>query len=185
MNSQNQSTGTPFQDPRVQSNPPGPATPPPPQEPPFIPYQKPTPPPPPPYYIQPKGYPPYPGMPYPKPKSKTKLATASLVLGAIALGLLLIAIFGDISVLGESGYHNSSNFLDLSFPISVCGLLALIFGLVSRSRFQSYPPNFPGRRNSLLGIIFGAVSLGFLLLIYLLAFSLVAYLLFLFTLTVG
>lgn len=184
MSPQNQSTGTPFQDPNFQPNPPGPATPPTSQEPPFIPYQKPTPPPLPPYYGQPGGYPPYPGTPYPKPKSKTKLATASLVLGAIALGLLLVSFFGDISALGESGYNNSSDLMDLSFPISVCGLLALIFGLVSRSRFQSYPPNFPGRRNSLLGIIFGAVSLGVLLLIYLLAFFLIAYLFFLFLLAV-
>ena len=185
MDAQNQTSGTTFnQAPEPQVNPqPQPKTnvPPPPQEPPFIPYQKPTPPPPP-YYGRPGGYPPYPGMPYQKPK--TKLATASLVLGAIALGLLLIGIVGDISALGTSGYRNSSDFLDLSFPILVCGLLALIFGLVSRGRFRYYPPNFPGRRNSLLGIIFGAVSLGFLVLVYLITFSLVIYLLFLFLLTV-
>ncbi len=155
-----------------------------PPQPPFIPYQKPnTPPPPPPYYVQPGGYPPYPGMPYP-PKPKTKLATASLVLGSIALGLLLLGVFGDASSLTQPDYQNSSDLMGMSFPISVCGLLALIFGLVSRSRFRYYPPNFPGRRNSLLGIIFGAVSLGVLVLLYLLAFALIAYLFALFVFSI-
>lgn len=153
-----------------------------PPQPPFIPYQKPNTLPPP-YYLQPGRYPPYPGMPYP-PKPKTKLATASLVLGSIALGLLLLGLFGDAGSLSQPGYQNSSDFMGMSFPISVCGLLALIFGLVSRSRFRYYPPSFPGRRNSLLGIIFGAVSLGVLVLIYLLAFALIAYLFALFVFSI-
>lgn len=152
----------------------------PPENPPFIPYQKPSAPPP--YYNYSQPGPCYPGMQPVKPK--TKLATASLILGSVALGLFLLGLFGDISIVFQPGYHNSSDILGMSFPISVCGLLALIFGLVSRGRFRNYPPEFPGRRNSLLGIIFGAVSLGILVLIYLVAFSLIAYLFLIFILTV-
>ena len=185
MNAPQQNPGGPAPDPTYPPNQPQNTPPPPPSEPPFIPYQKPSPPPPPPYYGQPGWTPPYPGPvpPYPYFKPKTKLATASLILGAIALGLVLLGLFGDVAALGESGYHNSSDLMSLSFPISVCGLLALIFGLVSRSRFKQYPSNFPGRRNSLLGIIFGSISLGILVLIYFIAFALIFYLFFLFILT--
>lgn len=177
MNTPQQNNGTPPPDPV--------SPPPPPQEPPFIPYQKPTPPPPPPpYYIQPGGYPPHPGKMPPYSKPKTKLATASLVLGSICLGLLLVGFLGDLSDLAEPVFHNSSNFADLTFPIVVCGLLALIFGLISRNRFRHYPPDFPARRNSLLGIIFASVGLGIYVLIYLLAFFFTIYLFLLFLLSI-
>lgn len=182
MNTPQQNNGAPDPGPFY---PPGPTGNPPPQEPPFIPYQKPTPPPPPPYYGQPGGYPPHPGKimpPYAKPK--TRMATASLVLGSICLGLVLIGFLGDLSDLAESVFHNSSNFVDLTFPVVVCGLLALIFGLVSRSRFRNYPPDFPARRNSLLGIIFASIGLGIYVLIYLLALSFIAYLFILFLLSI-
>ena len=107
----------------------------------------------------------------------TKLATASLILGAVSLGLFVVNIICSLSfssyLLGQSSHFIH---LNLSYPVLACGLLSLVFGMISKQRFQFYPPNFPGRRNSSIGMTLAIICFGIYAAVMVLLFILMAYL---------
>lgn len=134
------------------------------KEPPFIPYRK------------PNSTPPHLES---SPKPSTKLATASLILGIVSLGLFLVNVICSLSFSSYLLGHSSHViYINLSYPMLACGLLSLVFGMISKQKFQFYPPNFPGRRNSSIGIILSIICFGIYTAILVLLFILMAYLAF-------
>lgn len=161
---QNKDTPTPDPIPPSDSSEPFPSVA---QDPPFIPYRKP-------------GA--NPSRVQMSMEPSTKLATASLILGAVSLGLFVVNIICSLSfssyLLGQSSHFI---YLNLSYPVLACGLLSLVFGMISKQKFQFYPPNFPGRRNSSIGMTLAIICFGIYAAVMVLLFILMAYLAFFFS----